>query len=40
MVTGDLVTMVQSMTTTQTTEKSIRKSKQMIYPKAQGLVQK
>lgn len=37
MVTGDLVTMVQSMTSTSTTDKSIRKNKQM-YPKAQGLV--
>jgi len=38
MVTGDLVSMVQTMTSSQTTGKSIRKSKQMVYPKAQGLI--
>lgn len=38
MVTGDLVSMVQTMTSTQAAEKSIRKNKQTYYPKAQGLV--
>lgn len=38
MVTGDLVSMVQSMTSTQATEKSIRQNKKIVYPKAQGLV--
>ena len=38
MVTGDIVNMVQTMTSSQTTEKSIRKNKQVVYPKAQGLV--
>ena len=38
MVTGDLLSMVQTMTSSQATEKSIRKSKQVVYPKAQGLI--
>lgn len=38
MVTGDLVSMVQTMTSSQAAEKSIRKGKQIIYPKAQGLI--
>ncbi len=38
MVTGDLVTMVQTMTSSQSTGKETRKAKQVVYPKAQGLV--
>lgn len=39
MVTGDIVNMVQTMTSSQSgTGKGIRKSKQTVYPKAQGLV--
>jgi len=34
MVTGDIVSMVQTMTSSQTTENSIRKNKQVVYPKA------
>ena len=37
MVTGDLVSMVQTMTSTATTDKSKKGKK--IYPKAKGLVQ-
>ena len=40
MVTGDLVSMVRTMTSSQAAEKSIRKGKQVMYPKAQGLVNK
>ena len=44
MVTGDLVSMVQTMSTTQSSGsssgKNIRKNKQIVYPKAQGLVNK
>lgn len=40
MVTGDIVSMVHSMTSTAGTDKGIRKSKQQaqVYPKAKGLV--
>ena len=38
MVTGDLLSMVNTMTSSQATKKSIRKGKQVVYPKAQGLI--
>lgn len=38
MVTGDLVSMVQTMTSSQAAGKSIRQNKKIVYPKAQGLV--
>lgn len=38
MVTGDLISMVQTMTSSQAAGRSIRKGKQVIYPKAQGLI--
>ena len=38
MVTGDLMQMVQTMTSSQAAGKSIRQNKKIIYPKAQGLI--
>jgi hypothetical protein len=39
MVTGDLVSMVQTMTSVNATEKTTKKGKKQFYPKAMGLVQ-